>query len=1204
MIDKARHRSRSAAALAAAAAAASLFALCVSALAQQPVQPAQPATLPLNSISALKKVLDADLATDARLGLKPGTTAGTKDPHLWQQYNYLLLRAYPNDSIDYNAYKAAVAQRDQMSAGPLKARFRNAGSPPPGGGFGIESLWSTFYSLGPNNLQPPGQWAFGAQPVTGRANGVAFDPQHSGTYYMTSATGGTWKTTDSGSHWIVLSDQWSSLCGASVAVDPVNSQNVYVGTGDFPYGTQPFGIMKSTDGGNTWTNIGTSFGNNSVNKILIDPDNPSIITVATGMPRYGGVYRSTNGGSTWTQVITQAGVYTDVECSLKTSNGYRYYYATGEHGGGVWISSDRGATWTKLTTPMVNNGGNGLSVACSPLYAYQLYLFCGDDHKVYRSSNWGSTWTDITGNLSSIDWGQAWYDSYIKCGQGLTTYPFDVVYVGILDTYSTTGNGTWTSLLQTYTGNDRAHTDQHDLAINPANYNDILLGNDGGVYDMHVSNGAFLSATSLNATINTVQFYGADFYSGDFAWALGGSQDNGSECDNIGGGTTSTSTWYGVTGGDGGNARINQTYPWYQYTTSQGGGVYHTTNYWNSGYTSSINPSYGSGETMPWEAATALDPSTWNWFYTATDHLYRFDESSDTWTDDLGGQDLAGSGGIVTSIAVAPTDSRVIYTGSSDGQIWMSTFYGNSGYWYRIDSGLPSGSITSIAVSPTTALDIIVSIGGTGHDHVYRCTNTLYAPAWMALDSSGPNSFPDIPATAVAREPFDPDFTYYVGTDIGVFYTTDAGNTWYSINRFGLPNVQVTGLKALQGTGGELGYDQLDVTTYGRGAWTAQLEWPATLYNLTLATPGVNGGGTDTGTVSMIGEVPYGGATINLYSSSPAASVPATVAVPWGSSSYSFGVTGNPVTTATPATITAVYNGISRSANVTVYPATLKTLSLTPTSQTGGLNVTGKVSFASTLSAAATVPLSSTNVAAHVPSTVTVAAGSSSATFTITTSAVSANTTGYVKASYGGISVQSSLTVKPVTLSKVSVSPTSVTGGAPSTGTATLTAPAGPAAITVGLSSSNTAAATVPATISIPVGSTSGSFTVTTYAVTASTTVTIKATIGSVSKTVTLTVKPVAMSSLSISPNPVLGGNPATGTATLNAAAGTSGVKVTLSSSNTAVATVPASITVVSGSKTGTFTVTTKTVAANTSVVITASAGGVSKTFTLKVNYP
>jgi len=187
-----------------------------------------------------------------------------------------------------------------------------------------------------------------------------------------------------------------------------------------------------------------------------------------------------------------------------------------------------------------------------------------------------------------------------------------------------------------------------------------------------------------------------------------------------------------------------------------------------------------------------------------------------------------------------------------------------------------------------------------------------------------------------------------------------------------------------------------------------------------------------------------------------------------------------------------------------------------------------------------------------------------------------------------------------VSLSSVSVNPSSVTGGTPATGTVTLSGPAPSGGVSVSLSS-NSASANVPASATIAAGSTASTFTVSTSAVASSVSATLTASYGGVSKTAALTITPaVSLSSVSVSPSSVTGGTTTTGTVTLNGSAPSGGVSVSLSS-NSASATVPASVTVAAGRSTATFPVSTSAVTATVSAAITASSGGVSKTGALTI---
>jgi hypothetical protein len=377
--------------------------------------------------------------------------------------------------------------------------------------------------------------------------------------------------------------------------------------------------------------------------------------------------------------------------------------------------------------------------------------------------------------------------------------------------------------------------------------------------------------------------------------------------------------------------------------------------------------------------------------------------------------------------------------------------------------------------------------------------------------------------------------------------------------------------------------------------------------SVALSPASVTGGKTSAGTLTLNGPAPASGATVSLSSSNTSvATVPISVTVNGGATSATFTVSTVAVSTSTSVTISATYGGASASAplTVTAVPA-LSALSLSPTSLVGGSSSTGTVTL--TLAAPTggfAVALSDANSpVTTLPTSVTVAAGRTTATFTITTTPVTAQTAVVITATAGAISKSATLTVTPPALSGFSLSPTSVTGGANSTGTVTLNGRA-PSNITVNLTSANPAVASVPATVTVLSGATTGTFTVATVPVTAQTAVVITASYRAVNRTATVTVNPTALSTLSLSPTSVVGTNSSTGTVTLTGNAPPNGVVVSLASSRTTAATVPGSVMVAAGSRTATFTITSYAVAANTSSTISATLGTVSRTSTLTVNAP
>src|SRR5713226_2498422 len=382
-----------------------------------------------------------------------------------------------------------------------------------------------------------------------------------------------------------------------------------------------------------------------------------------------------------------------------------------------------------------------------------------------------------------------------------------------------------------------------------------------------------------------------------------------------------------------------------------------------------------------------------------------------------------------------------------------------------------------------------------------------------------------------------------------------------------------------------------------------------TLSSVAVNPASVTGGNPSTGTVTLSGPAPSGGAVVSLSSSDLSASVPADgVTVPAGATSATFTVTTSPVATSTSVTISASYGGGTQTATLTVSPQTLPVLSsltLDPPNVTGGTPSTGTVTLDRPASSAgALVSLSSSNTAASVPANgVTVPAGATSATFTVTTSAVATSTAVTISASYRNGTQTAALTVVPPVPSSLSLSPASVTGATSSpTGTVTLNGPAPSDGALVFLSSNN-AAASVPANgVTVPVGATSATFTVTTSAVATSTSVTISGSYGGGTQTATLTVIPPVLSSLTLNPTSVIGGplGPSTGTVTLNAPAPAGGAQVALSSSNPSAASVPPTVTIPAGTTSATFTVTTNPVIVSTTVTISGSYNG-TKTATLTI---
>ncbi|HLV79760.1 MAG TPA: hypothetical protein VKT32_05735 [Chthonomonadaceae bacterium] len=270
------------------------------------------------------------------------------------------------------------------------------------------------------------------------------------------------------------------------------------------------------------------------------------------------------------------------------------------------------------------------------------------------------------------------------------------------------------------------------------------------------------------------------------------------------------------------------------------------------------------------------------------------------------------------------------------------------------------------------------------------------------------------------------------------------------------------------------------------------------------------GGKAATGKITLATAAPAGGAMVALSSSNPAVlSVPQTVTVPFGATSVSFPLNPAFVTSSTPVTLSAA-RAVTKTLALTVQPVGLTNLTLSPSTVTGSKSVTGRVTLSGPApSGGLVITISNTNPAATAPSSVTVNAGATSATFQITTTAVTSNTSGTVTASYNNGVKNAPLTVVPIGVKSLTLTPSTVTGGNSSTAKVTLTAPAPPGGLTVSFSSNGgMLTPSVPATITIAAGGTTGTYVITTSSVTSSTQVTIQATANGISSSAVLTINP------------------------------------------------------------------------------------------------
>ncbi len=696
----------------------------------------------------------------------------------------------------------------------------------------VGTVWS---SVGP---QPTAGAGPGGN-ISGRINAIAVSPVNTQLILVAGSTGGIWRSTDGGTTFSPVSDNLADLAVGTIAFAPSNPNIVYAGLGDTDNGYFGTGVLKSTDAGATWIRI----NNNSLpdrarsTKIQVDPANPnkvylaqfSSLNPANGGTILGGIYVSTDGGVSWTRTLP--GLASDLVIHPTNS---QIIYAALRFGQsdasprGLFKSTDGGITWGNVfASPYTadQSSTRDFLVAVTPAAPDGVYIYFGSDGppaqvRIEESTDAGATWTNrgtVSSNAGGLDPGQFGYNSY------LAVSPVDpnTVYFGARDVFRSTNSGvTFTNLNNSFAppyipGNfteqlQKIHTDQQAFAFLPGSSTTFFAGNDGGIFKTTDSGASF---TSLNNTLSLVQFIGLALHPTDATRTYAGAQDNGTQR------RASGSAWTEFVGGDGGKVVVNPLVPTMVFPSFTNGNIGRVLNNGLGAQATVATAADSFGETGGDSARIGFYPPIISngvdgRLYCGSWRLFICSNCDDptsglgtgnptTWTAPGGTTDLTiGGDDILSAIAVARSNTDVIYTGSRDGRASVSTNGGVN--WTNITTGLPTRSIANITVSPTTPSLVYLTVSGYGTGHVFRSTNS--GANWTDISSNLPN----IPTAAFIIDPLTPT-TLYAGTDIGVFRSTDDGVTW-AVFSTGMPPVPIMQFAAQAG-------GLIQAATYGRGVY-------------------------------------------------------------------------------------------------------------------------------------------------------------------------------------------------------------------------------------------------------------------------------------------------------------------------------------------------------------------------------------------------
>ncbi|MBN1151296.1 hypothetical protein JXA84_08775 [candidate division WOR-3 bacterium] len=674
----------------------------------------------------------------------------SKKPTEW----FTLSRAYPYDQIPHEQYIQALER-----AVDLREATAN-------------SEYFTVTQAGPVN-------------VGGRITSVAVHPSNTNIIYAGAALGGIWKTTDGGNSWQFVSEDVPSLSVGDVVLDPQNPEKLYFGTGEANSSGDSYegtGVYRSNDGGVTWQFLGLE-NSRHIGRILVSPVDSNRIYVAAMGSLFGvnperGLYMSTDGGMNWERKLFINDTTGCVDVVMNPQNTNILYAAmwqrirkpdyrnVGGLGTGIYKSTDGGNNWTEMTNGLplhsATNGRIGLAIAPSnPNIVYASYTdHPGDFLGLWRTTDGGNTWSSrlqspSPSNFSNFGWyfGQLW------------TSPTnaDVVYIGDVSLWKSSDGGS-----NFNTVGDVMHVDHHAMYISPSNPQFMVEGNDGGLY---VSLNGGTSWTKFE-NLPITQFYAITIDKLTSQRLYGGTQDNSTPRTLTG----NLDDWDVLFYGDGFYTNVDYDNSNIIYAEAQYGYLGKSTNCGNSFDIIFTNSSHG--ERTNWSTPVVMSPHDNQVLFYGAQRVWKTTNGGSSWnaiSPDLTGG--SGSGnlvyGTITTISQSQVNPSVVWAGTDDSRVWVTTNGGSS--WTMVSQNLPDRWCTRVTADFSNPAKCYVSFSGykIGEHLPHIFVTQDYGLNWT--DISG--NLGEIPVNDIIPDP-QISGRLYAGTDFGLYYTVDGGNTW------------------------------------------------------------------------------------------------------------------------------------------------------------------------------------------------------------------------------------------------------------------------------------------------------------------------------------------------------------------------------------------------------------------------------------------
>jgi len=678
----------------------------------------------------------------------------------------------------------------------------------------------TFAQIDMAHLEAMKARSVGPAGMSGRVTAIDAVVDNPDLFYIGTASGGLWKSENGGVNFEPLFDTQQVHSIGDISIYQKNPDIIYVGTGEGnPRNSHNAGngMYKTIDGGHTWTHIGLEDSRN-IHRVIVHPENPDVVYAGVQGSAWAesstrGVYKSTDGGQTWSQILyidENTGIGdlimdpANPEKLMAAMWEFRrlpWFFTSGGSSSGLHVTFDGGATWTERTSkdglPDGDLGRLGLGIAPSnPKIVYALVE--AKKNALYRSEDGGFTFTMVN-NKDQVSNRPFYYnDVFVDPANENRVY-----HVASIVQVSDDGGRNFKRIM-----ND-VHPDHHAWWIDPNNPHLIYSGNDGGLAISRDRGATWRFPENLPIG----QFYHVRVDNSIPYRICGGMQDNGSWCgpsEVWRAGGIRNSYWEEVAFGDGFDVMIHPEDLNTGYAMWQGGNLQRFELV--TGYQKYIKPIHPDGVTLRfnWDAALAQDPFDGNTIYYGSQFVHKSTDRGDTWTtispdlttNDPEKQRQLESGGLtydvtqaenyttLTAISASPIDNEVLWAGSDDGQVHVTRDGGES--WDNVADRFPDlaeGSwVAQVHASAYDAGEAVVVFDdhrrNNWEPYVYRTTN--YGRNWERLtDSDDVWGY----ALSFAQDPIEPNLLF-VGTEFHVYVSIDGGASWNPFTH-GLPTTSM-----------------------------------------------------------------------------------------------------------------------------------------------------------------------------------------------------------------------------------------------------------------------------------------------------------------------------------------------------------------------------------------------------------------------------